>query len=84
MIDLNVIRIKNATFYAYHGVMADEQNLGGKFEVDVEMQKEIDKVTEKFHSVFRKIQFAHRASRPWLTVKWSGYSLRGNTQGQVR
>jgi dihydroneopterin aldolase len=32
-----VIRIKNAVFYAYHGVMEDEQNLGGKFECDVEM-----------------------------------------------
>ncbi len=37
MIDYNIIRIKNAVFYAYHGVMEDEQNLGGKFECDVEM-----------------------------------------------
>jgi 7,8-dihydroneopterin aldolase/epimerase/oxygenase len=34
----HVIRIRNAVFYAYHGVMADEQNLGGKFEIDVDMQ----------------------------------------------
>lgn len=33
----DIIRIKNATFYAYHGVMSDEQNLGGKFEVDLEL-----------------------------------------------
>jgi 7,8-dihydroneopterin aldolase/epimerase/oxygenase len=33
----DIIRIKNASFYAYHGVATDEQNLGGKFEVDVEM-----------------------------------------------
>jgi 7,8-dihydroneopterin aldolase/epimerase/oxygenase len=38
MVELNMIRIKNATFYAYHGAMADEQNLGGKFECDVEMK----------------------------------------------
>jgi len=37
MIDLNVIRIRNAVFYAYHGAVGDEQNLGGKFEVDVDM-----------------------------------------------
>ena len=24
-------------FYAYHGVLSDEQNLGGKFEVDVDL-----------------------------------------------
>jgi dihydroneopterin aldolase len=34
---LNVIRMKNAVFYAYHGVFEDEQNLGGKFEFDVDM-----------------------------------------------
>lgn len=33
----DIIRIKNASFYAYHGVASDEQNLGGKFEVDVEL-----------------------------------------------
>ena len=33
----DVIRIHNAVFYAYHGTMSDEQNLGGKFEVDVEL-----------------------------------------------
>jgi dihydroneopterin aldolase len=37
MRDLNVIRLKNAVFYAYHGTMEDEQNLGGKFECDVDM-----------------------------------------------
>ena len=36
--DSHVIRIRNAVFYAYHGVMADEQSLGGKFEIDVDMQ----------------------------------------------
>ena len=35
--ELNIIRMKNAVFYAYHGVMQDEQNLGGKFECDVEL-----------------------------------------------
>ena len=34
---LDVIRLKNAVFYAYHGVLTDEQKLGGKFEVDVDL-----------------------------------------------
>ncbi len=34
---LDTIRIKNAVFYAYHGVLGNEQNLGGKFEVDVDL-----------------------------------------------
>lgn len=31
------IRLVNATFYAYHGVLTNEQESGGKFEVDVDM-----------------------------------------------
>ena len=34
---LDIIRLHNAVFYAYHGVMSDEQNLGGKFEVDLDL-----------------------------------------------
>ncbi|MDH3251979.1 MAG: dihydroneopterin aldolase [Ignavibacteria bacterium] len=34
---LGVIRIRNAVFYAYHGVLQEEQNVGGKFEIDVDM-----------------------------------------------
>ncbi len=34
---MNVIRIKNATFYAYHGAMKEEQHIGGKFEADVDI-----------------------------------------------
>ncbi len=34
---MNVIRIKNASFYAYHGAMKEEQHIGGKFEADVDI-----------------------------------------------
>ncbi len=37
MAKLDILRIRNAVFYAYHGVLNDEQNLGGKFEVDVDL-----------------------------------------------
>jgi len=40
------IRLQNLAFYAYHGVMQDEQNLGGKFEVDVDMQCDISAAAE--------------------------------------
>jgi dihydroneopterin aldolase len=36
-----VIRLKNATFYAYHGVISDEQNLGGRFEVDLDLYADL-------------------------------------------
>ncbi len=44
---LDIIRLHNAVFYAYHGVMSDEQNLGGKFEVDVELQCDLSGAKEK-------------------------------------
>ncbi len=67
----DIIKIKNATFYAYHGVLADEQALGGKFEVDVEIQADLssgitqDKLNktidyEKLYSVIQTTVLAKR------------------------
>jgi len=33
----NIIRIRKATFYGYHGVRSEEQRVGGKFEADVDI-----------------------------------------------
>ncbi|MGA9407323.1 MAG: dihydroneopterin aldolase [Bacteroidota bacterium] len=44
---LDIIRLHNAVFYAYHGVMSDEQHLGGKFEVDVELHCDLTEAKEK-------------------------------------
>jgi len=34
---VNIIRIKNATFYGYHGVSNEEQRVGGQFEADIDI-----------------------------------------------
>ena len=34
---INIIRIKRATFYGYHGVSSEEQSVGAKFEADVDI-----------------------------------------------
>lgn len=44
--DTDIIRIRNAVFYAYHGADFDEQKLGGKFEVDVEIHTNFKKAIE--------------------------------------
>ncbi len=36
-VHMDIVRIKNAVFYAYHGVGEDEQSLGGKYEVDIDL-----------------------------------------------
>jgi dihydroneopterin aldolase len=46
MLKSDVIRIHNAVFYAYHGVASDEQNLGGKFEIDVELRADLSAALE--------------------------------------
>jgi 7,8-dihydroneopterin aldolase/epimerase/oxygenase len=42
----NIIRIKKATFYAYHGVMSEEQSAGGKFEADVDIYTDFSSAAE--------------------------------------
>lgn len=44
-----IIRLHNAVFYAYHGVLTDEQNLGGKFEVDVELHCDLSRGAKSDH-----------------------------------
>ncbi|MEW6062418.1 MAG: dihydroneopterin aldolase [Bacteroidota bacterium] len=63
---LDIIKLHNAVFYAYHGALSDEQNLGGKFEIDVELHcdltraKESDSLSEtvnyeKVYAMMKKI-----------------------------
>lgn len=42
----NIIRIKNASFYAYHGALQEEQSIGGRFEADVDMYTDFSKASE--------------------------------------
>ena len=70
----DIIRIKNASFYAYHGVATDEQNLGGKFEVDVELQADLSeaiahdslKQTIDYEAVYVLIQKIITAKKYYL------------------
>ena len=34
---MDVIRLKNMQFYGFHGVSDSEKHLGGRFEIDLEM-----------------------------------------------
>ena len=46
MRSLDIIKLHNAVFYAYHGALTDEQTLGGKFEVDVELHCDLTEAKE--------------------------------------
>ncbi len=43
----NIIRIRNATFYGYHGVLSEEQSVGGKFEADVDIYTDFSEAAKK-------------------------------------
>lgn len=43
---LDIIRLHNAVFYAYHGALSDEQTLGGKFEIDVELHCDLSRAKQ--------------------------------------
>ncbi|KAF0140603.1 MAG: dihydroneopterin aldolase [Stygiobacter sp.] len=43
---INIIRIKNASFYAYHGALQEEQSIGGKFEADVDIYTDFSKAAK--------------------------------------
>ncbi|MFQ6605852.1 MAG: dihydroneopterin aldolase [Fidelibacterota bacterium] len=40
---MDIIRLKNMVFYGYHGVQQSENNLGGKFAVDLELYRPLRK-----------------------------------------
>ena len=70
----DIIRIRNASFYAYHGVASDEQNLGGKFEVDAELHANLSEAkahdslerTVNYESVYALIQRIVTAKKYFL------------------
>jgi 7,8-dihydroneopterin aldolase/epimerase/oxygenase len=43
---INVIKIRKATFYGYHGVRSEEQSVGGKFEADVDIYTDFSKAAK--------------------------------------
>ncbi|AFN73388.1 dihydroneopterin aldolase [Melioribacter roseus P3M-2] len=43
----NIIRLRNAVFYAYHGALKEEQNIGGKFEADVDIYTDFSEAAAK-------------------------------------
>jgi dihydroneopterin aldolase len=44
---INITRIKNVSFYGYHGVRTEEQNVGGKFEADVDIYTDFSEAAKE-------------------------------------
>lgn len=46
---MGIIRLKNMVFYGYHGVAEPEKILGGKFEVDLELEFDMTRAIRTDH-----------------------------------
>jgi dihydroneopterin aldolase len=81
----DVIRITNASFYAYHGVASDEQNLGGKFDVDVQIRCDLSaacehdslKKTVDYEAVYTLIQKTVTQKKYYLLEALAGAIAKG-------
>jgi dihydroneopterin aldolase len=43
---IGTVNLKNAVFYAHHGVMEEEHRIGGRYEVDVAMETDFKKAAQ--------------------------------------
>jgi len=81
---MGIVRLKNMVFYGYHGVAEPEKILGGKIEVDVEMEFDMTKVihsdhlpdTVNYEQVYNLVQEVVTQSKFFLIEALAGKILR--------
>ena len=74
---IGTVRLVNAVFYAHHGVMQEEHRIGGRYEVDVEMDVDfVDAArtddlskTVDYESIYRLVQDLVTRNRFYLIEK---------------
>jgi len=70
----NIIRIHNAIFYAYHGALQEEQNIGGIFEADIDIYTDFSnaaanddlKLTINYDEVYKFVNNIVHAKKYYL------------------
>lgn len=71
---MDVIRLKNMVFYGYHGVSEFEKSLGGKFEVDLDIYKDLRKAgqsdnlkdTLNYEKIYKTVQNCTKRNKYYL------------------
>ena len=74
---MDVIRLKNMVFYGYHGVSESEKSLGGKFEVDLDLYKDLqiagqsDDLNEtlNYEKIYKTVQNCTKKNKYYLIEK---------------
>ena len=74
---IGTVRLVNAVFYAHHGVMQEEHRIGGRYEVDVEMDVDFKEaaqtddltMTVDYEAIYRLVQRIVTENRFYLIEK---------------
>ena len=74
---MDVIRLKNMVFYGYHGVSESEKSLGGKFEIDLDLYKDLqiagqsDDLNEtlNYEKIYKTVQNCTKRNKYYLIEK---------------
>jgi len=74
---MDVIRLKNMVFYGYHGVSESEKSLGGKFEIDLDLYKDLqiagqsDDLNEtlNYEKIYKTVQNCTKKNKYYLIEK---------------
>ncbi len=77
---MSVIRIKNMVFYGYHGVNSEENSLGARFEVDIELFSDLNeaittdklKYTINYNDVYQLVETTVTARKFYLIEALAG------------
>jgi dihydroneopterin aldolase len=81
---MGIVRLKNMVFYGYHGVAEPEKILGGKIEVDVELEFDMTRVinsdhlpdTVNYEQVYNLVQEVVTQSKFFLIEALAGKIMR--------
>lgn len=71
---MGVIRLKNMQFYGFHGVNESEKDLGGRFEIDLEMHLSLKEActtddlikTIDYESIYHTVDFCVKKDKFFL------------------
>lgn len=74
---MDVIRLKNMVFYGYHGISESEKSLGGKFEVDLDLYRDLkvpgqtDKLkdTLDYEAIYKDVDRCTKRNKFYLIEK---------------
>lgn len=80
---MTIIRINNAKFYAYHGVLEYEKKYGNEFEVDIEMVCDIDVKNDELDETVDYLSVYNEVKKNFESRKYNLIETANNETGRM-